>query len=104
MQQVFDDDVWIAIIAVGKRALDERQGESPPGAAGPLHGPPFSDAMYDLRSKRWGKDDPQRQTLPLSLACYADPLLESRTIRLHGRRTIPERISPESSAKRLSPA
>ncbi len=35
---------------------------------------------------------------------YDARLLESRTIRLQGRRTIPDRISPESKARRLSPA
>src|SRR6185437_10033418 len=35
---------------------------------------------------------------------YYALVLDSRIIRLHGRRTTPERSSPEISAKRLSPA
>lgn len=104
MQQEYDDNVWIVIIAVGKCSFDERQGKSRLGDAGPLQVPPFSQAVYNLRFMRLGNGCPKCQTPPLSLVRYAVLLLESRTIRLHGRRTIPERISPESSAKRLSPA
>jgi hypothetical protein len=36
MQQKYDDNVCIAIIAVGKRSFDERQGKSLLGDAGLL--------------------------------------------------------------------